>query len=1399
MATGDITSVAVDSGGCLVTMSVEGMDGTLITALESGTSATLAVVSEGYDNTGSLGTVARTVETRFISATGSSPATVTLGLSEPIYDDDQDGGAGTSGTDPTFTITAGAFDDGSNTSNAVSAGAATNNSTLDYPKVIGRWVMPAQIIFGADYAEYFGFQSANGETAYLEVDAFHYFGIACVIFTLDDGSSSVTSTETAWTQSLEESPSWKTGGTWLYRAELDVTGIANGVLDGDFQAYPVVGDADSVRDTNDGTWPTTDDGAPPTYKFFNNEGNSGTAITPVYAYYDPDAGGSGTASTTEGTASADPFPDLWDALDAAGAAAVTAGNPSETGGDTASGVIIKCEEGNLICGDMDGTRVVSSNAWVIITAAPGTTKANVNFNREPTTSGLRTNRIMLHNVTVTQSASYLNIFRSSGFAAGSDTTRGIWWKGVHWVGNYSTTSSGLHAVGAGTNFEHQYYTDCTSEDTYNAFRGGAPFAVLARNCLTVDAESDTFSQNRMTLDCEVQGGISVSLAHPDIWQNIGATGDANCIIRDLLVLNHENQTLFNNSVDCSNIAFINCLTERVGSPGGGYGQWINCTGDHILWWHVSHPGQGYNWRDDSTIDLLTNTSVRNCSFSDAIVVDTSGGIDTLEKGCGVRDNHTRENPNDLIGFGINTTGDPGYTDDLSQDTTDTGGGNYVPTEGGALHVLTEASQIIVPRDLYGVERTTANNSMGALAAVAPSITIRAETSANALPYSLVQCSLDISRYALIDTTTYSWTVSPSQAGEYYLKQNGSGNPATTLGAAGTITAMQAWHLVATTHRVKMREGTLGSLLTYGYAFGDNDSLGYNTLYVRMDDSGAPASEEIVCTFDEGSTTDSSRWEECDIEWWLDQTHGGTTTALASWSGVTRYVTDPRDGSTQIDLAGSLPTSTTGSPIKGPLWQACLPAGSYQIKCRVTNKGGYSTDATATFTVNAESRTVYTVNSAGGADYTSVAAAVTDNRTLIEVEGGHAETLSASMAIDNDDTYIYWTESGVRPVVTSTGNFFWHTRYNGVTVQGMDMRATTVNTVHALRFVGNTTSGATNCAAVDCIASASGGGTWAHGWFAHCTSDTTDNCAKRLGIFNCTMNEDAASGYSVAWQSDASTAFDVGVWGCDFGTSTGESCIRQTNATWRFSLHYTAMEEDEKDCLRLVQGGCNWAYGNKALNGAFRVGATATTADHTSRIRIEANLFDGDTLLAAGLAPLAIQEGVSDCFICNNVHDGEVALPMYGGSSAPGTDTTYFAGYQSNTNIIVVHNTADVAVDSQVAFRGSGVTTPTYVSNNVISNNVAAVQSSYTAFEANAATLADNDTIVASMGPTAYGVDGASSVTTYAGVRYDYSGTVRASTSLAGANGQSLEFEVGGPVAVSGGTNTPSTGITTGVG
>lgn len=89
-------------------------------------------------------------------------------------------------------------------------------------------------------------------------------------------------------------------------------------------------------------------------------------------------------------------------------------------------------------------------------------------------------------------------------------------------------------------------------------------------------------------------------------------------------------------------------------------------------------------------------------------------------------------------------------------------------------------------------------------------------------------------WAAINLTkpTYKWTASGSGTNEYYMELTAGGNPG--ISAPGAVYVNSA---VASS-------GSAGSLAAGTWAYGDNDTLGYSTVYVRLADGTDPNTKAI---------------------------------------------------------------------------------------------------------------------------------------------------------------------------------------------------------------------------------------------------------------------------------------------------------------------------------------------------------------------------------------------------------------------------------------------------------------------------------------------------------------------------------------------------------------------------
>lgn len=84
------------------------------------------------------------------------------------------------------------------------------------------------------------------------------------------------------------------------------------------------------------------------------------------------------------------------------------------------------------------------------------------------------------------------------------------------------------------------------------------------------------------------------------------------------------------------------------------------------------------------------------------------------------------------------------------------------------------------------------------------------------------------RAVSVRNSSYSWTLSGSGTNEYYLRTAANGNP----GFAATPALVYA-------NGASVTSGTVGSLAAGRWAYGDNDALGYSTIYIRLSDSTDP--------------------------------------------------------------------------------------------------------------------------------------------------------------------------------------------------------------------------------------------------------------------------------------------------------------------------------------------------------------------------------------------------------------------------------------------------------------------------------------------------------------------------------------------------------------------------------
>lgn len=718
MALGDILSVTVASDGFSAYVVIEGFTtgagydfglGTNNASL--GTAKVIfTVVSEGYNSSGTLGTVTRTVYgtstvrkpypsepsgstgpgVTVDEVAGGGNMTVRIALSHPIYIDDNTG-AGKSGTAPIVSIATGwcvNTGGGSQSSNAVTGLTVTNSSTLVYPQVIGQW----DGIAGVRTAD----RVKSDFT--LAANAFHLFGIVAVKFTATGQTSGASVNSTATTQTTTQR-----SATGLYASAYQKTLALSGftqaeLINCDFLAYPVVGDASSILDTSGRT--TTND-EPLGYNRAVILCDKSNALDDA-VYVSP------TGNDTTGTG--------------------TSGNPYAT---IAKGM----KEGNIVYLTAGTHLAVGSsqsrkttNEWVIAQPAPGESSATVTVQIPTSTREYRCQRMMYQGVTVSMAGagSYLT-------GEGNNSVRFRDCVFAH-VGTVAT-SAGIDFASVACYLENNtgdlnignWNIDSLSSNRVTCTVDG---------CVMVETNSSAGkldTSNRMVA-CLCSGAVkwnestSVNPAPQtenviigwNRWWSFNSTGN--------------NIVLIGQSVAISRGAAIvgNVMEKTAGTSAAVYigGDTSTVNLNHILFWGNTVAGDrcnvGYN-DTGSTAPTRTNWSMRFNALrdwnnkDDTFPTANAARINSWPVGYGVSNQGNRYEtstfPGEYSGTNFELMGDDGigYVDNASFTGTGTGNGDYTPSTGSVLRNLIPANQVQIPYDLFGVQfGNSGNGSCGAI-------------------------------------------------------------------------------------------------------------------------------------------------------------------------------------------------------------------------------------------------------------------------------------------------------------------------------------------------------------------------------------------------------------------------------------------------------------------------------------------------------------------------------------------------------------------------------------------------------------------------------------------------------------------------------------------------------------
>lgn len=509
---------------------------------------------------------------------------VRVALSSYVYDDDKSGGAGTSGTDPSVTIAAGwATNTGgaSQTSNAATALAVTNSSTVDYPVAFGQWDHIAGVCT-ADRVK------ANFNVAF---NARHIYGVACVRFDADGRTSLANYNSTVvWETATQRS------ATSLYAvahvATIPIAGFTQAeLIDLRARVYPLIGDANSVLDTNSYTTATDE---PLGY-------TKATITCDKSDLLDSIKYVSTTGNDTKGDGSSgNPYATIAKAYSVAGVNIVYL----KAGTHQAVGSTI--------------TRR-TTNEWIIVQPEPGESSSTVTVQFTDSTGGVRTyrcERLQYKNVTFT-------LENTSAYGDGEAT--GNYVRFVNCVFD----SSGVAAPTTSPAYRCNcaYFHNCTGDLGYNTWSirsfGTARLAHVLDGCILNEGATSSYTNSvfRMVA-CKGNTG----------WQqkpsaNIAPSqNNMLCEFNYFHTLNNSNGELqfsFGSVEDMTNVSFLGNVFEKTFSGANGimalFGDNVTNHCNHVIFWHNTLVGErinfGYNDAGTAAANR-TNWSLRFNAFDD---------------------------------------------------------------------------------------------------------------------------------------------------------------------------------------------------------------------------------------------------------------------------------------------------------------------------------------------------------------------------------------------------------------------------------------------------------------------------------------------------------------------------------------------------------------------------------------------------------------------------------------------------------------------------------------------------------------------------------------------------------------------------------------------------------------
>ena len=185
-----------------------------------------------------------------------------------------------------------------------------------------------------------------------------------------------------------------------------------------------------------------------------------------------------------------------------------------------------------------------------------------------------------------------------------------WYQSEGWTATYPGQNWSVRNVG----FNGLYVTNCLAEDMLYGFTG----CILVRDSHCRKISGDVFQLSRMVGNCTVDGAGGTALEHhSDVFQYWDPT--ENVIVYGVKATNvaGTQNFFFGGLVGTSyvNCAFVNVAVQNVQDRRGPpFTQYFHVH-DHVLFMHISNPGQLSSFRDD----VSTPYTARNVKFVNCIL------------------------------------------------------------------------------------------------------------------------------------------------------------------------------------------------------------------------------------------------------------------------------------------------------------------------------------------------------------------------------------------------------------------------------------------------------------------------------------------------------------------------------------------------------------------------------------------------------------------------------------------------------------------------------------------------------------------------------------------------------------------------------------------------------------